>query len=94
MTAVKFKEYSLWCVYDKENAICMIIELYAAMAQAEIEKKEKHQREGIDAKKNRGEWDDYGCPAIMSQKEFLEHYEKVLSGELRPFELMKQLGIN
>lgn len=30
---------------DKENAICMIIELYAAMAQAEIEKKEKHQRE-------------------------------------------------
>lgn len=79
---------------DKENAICMIIELYAAMAQAEIEKKEKHQREGIDAKKNRGEWDDYGCPAIMSQKEFLEHYEKVLSGELRPFELMKQLGIN
>ena len=71
---------------DKENAICMIIELYAAMAQAEIEKKEKHQREGIDAKKNRGEWDDYGCPAIMSQK--------VLSGELRPFELMKQLGIN
>lgn len=82
MTAVKFKEYSLWCVY------------YAAMAQAEIEKKEKHQREGIDAKKNRGEWDDYGCPAIMSQKEFLEHYEKVLSGELRPFELMKQLGIN
>ena len=72
----------------------MLIELYAAMEQAEIEKKEKHQREGIDAKKNRGEWDDYGCPAIMSQKEFLEHYEKVLSGELRPFELMKQLGIN
>lgn len=36
---------------DKENAICMIIELYAAMAQAEIEKKEKHQREGSDVKK-------------------------------------------
>ena len=72
----------------------MLIELYAAMAQAEIEKKEKHQREGSDVKKNRGEWDDYGCPAIMSQKEFLEHYEKVLSGELRPFELMKQIGIN
>lgn len=72
----------------------MLIELYAAMAQAEIEKKEKRQREGIDAKKNRGEWDDYGRPAIMSQKEFLEHYEKVLSGELRPFELMKQLGMS
>ena len=70
----------------------MLIELYAAMAQAEIEKKEKRQREGIDAKKNRGEWDDYGRPAIMSQEEFSEHYEKVLSGELRPFELMKQFG--
>lgn len=72
----------------------MLIELYAAMAQAEIEKKEKHQREGIDAKKNRGEWDDYGRPAIMPQEEFSEHYKKVLSGELRPFELMKQLGMS
>ena len=72
----------------------MLIELYAAMAQAEIEKKEKRQREGIDVKKNRGEWDDYGRPAIMSQKEFLEHSEKVLSGELRPFELMEQLGMS
>lgn len=72
----------------------MLIELYAAMAQAESEKKEKRQREGIAAKKKRGEWDDYGRPAIMSQKEFSEHYEKVLSGELRPFELMKQLGMS
>ena len=72
----------------------MLIELYAAMAQAEIEKKEKRQREGIDAKKNRGEWDDYGRPAIMSQEEFSKQYKKVLSGELRPFELMKQLGMS
>ena len=78
-----------------DNAMArMLIELYVAMAQAEIEKKEKRQREGIDAKKNRGEWDDYGRPAIMSQKEFLEHYEKVLLGELRLFELMKQLGMS
>ena len=44
----------------------MLIELYAAMAQAEIEKKEKRQREGIQAKKERGEWDNYGRPAVMS----------------------------
>lgn len=72
----------------------MLIELYAAMAQAEIEKKEKRQREGIDAEKNRGEWDDYGRPAIMSQDEFADQYKKVLSGELRPFELMKQHGMS
>lgn len=72
----------------------MLIELYATMAQAEIEKKEKRQKEGIQAKKERGEWDDYGRPAIMSQEEFAEHYQKVLSGELRPFELMKRLGMS
>ena len=72
----------------------MLIELYAAMAQAEIEKKEKRQKEGIEAKKARGEWDDYGRPMIMSLEEFAEHYRKVLSGELRPFELMKQLGMS
>ena len=71
----------------------MLIELYAAMAQAEIEKKEKRQREGIDSKKARGEWDDYGRPAVMPIDEFSEHYQKVVSGEIRPFELMKQLGI-
>lgn len=57
-------------------------------------RRKKCQREGIDAKKNRGEWDDYGRPAIMSQDEFADQYKKVLSGELRPFELMKQLGMN
>lgn len=36
----------------------MLIELYAAMAQAEIEKKEKRQREGIEQMKERGEWDN------------------------------------
>lgn len=72
----------------------MLIELYATMAQAEMEKKEKRQKEGIRAKKERGEWDDYGRPAVMSQDEFAEHYKKVISGELRPFELMKQLGMS
>ena len=72
----------------------MLIELYAAMAQAEIEKKEKRQREGIEAKKTRGEWDDYGRPAVMSLEEFALQYQKVQSGDLRPFELMKQLGMS
>lgn len=72
----------------------MLIELYAAMAQAEIEKKEKRQREGIDAKKARGEWDDYGRPAVMSIEDFAAEYQKVLSGEIKPFELMKKLGMS
>ena len=35
------------------------------MAQVEIEKREKRQREGIEQKKARGEWDDYGRPRVM-----------------------------
>ena len=72
----------------------MLIELYAAMAQAEIEKKEKRQKEGIQAKKERGEWDDYGRPATMTVDAFAEEYKKVQNGEIRPFQLMKQLGMS
>lgn len=72
----------------------MLIELYAAMAQAEIEKKEKRQREGIEAMKARGEWDNYGRPSIVADGNFAKEYQKVLSGEIRPFELMKKLGIS
>ena len=72
----------------------MLIELYAAMAQAEIEKKEKRQREGINAKKARGDWDNYGRPHVMSMEDFSREYQKVLSGELRPFELMMLLKMS
>lgn len=72
----------------------MLIELYATMAQAEIEKKEKRQKEGIQAKKERGEWDDYGRPAVISLEEFAKEYKKVTDGIIRPFELMKQLGMS
>lgn len=54
----------------------MMIELYASMAQAEIEKKEKRQREGIEQKKARGEWDDYGTYA---------GYKQVLESRIIPY---------
>lgn len=69
----------------------MLIELYATMAEAEMEKKEKRQREGIQAKKDRGEWDDYGRPRVMSLADFTVHYESVVQGKKKPFELMYEL---
>ena len=50
----------------------MLIELYATMAQAEVEKKEKRQRAGIEAMKARGEWDRYGRPRIQLPENFDE----------------------
>lgn len=73
----------------------MMIELYASMAQAEMEKKEKRQREGIQAKKERGEWADYGRPHAQGREYFFSGgYDRVLSGELRPIDLMKQLNLS
>ena len=72
----------------------MLIELYAAMAQSEIEKKEKRQREGIEAKRARGEWSEYGRPSAVDIEDFKIQYQKVVDGQMRPTELMKQLGIS
>ena len=71
----------------------MMIELYASMAQAEMEKKEKRQREGIEAKKLRGEWDDYGRPSVMKQETFDENFQSVISGKMTPTQLRKSLGM-
>lgn len=71
----------------------MLIELYAAMAQAELEKKEKRQREGIEAKKARGEWDDYGRPYALEFDKFVLEYERVLRKEIRPVDCMRILGL-
>lgn len=71
----------------------MMIELYASMAQAELEKKEKRQREGIEAKKARGEWSDYGRPRVMEVSEFAKKHRAVELGTKKPFELMKELGM-
>lgn len=71
----------------------MLIELYAAMAQSEIEKKEKRQAEGIQAKKDRNEWEDYGRPRVVSLDIFRKEYQRVVAGDIKPFQLMKELGL-
>lgn len=71
----------------------MMLELYASMAQAEIEKKEKRQAEGISEMKRRGEWERYGRPKAMDFDTFSKNYERVLKGEVKPFELIDELGL-
>ena len=52
----------------------MMIELYASMAQAEMEKKEKRQKEGMEAKRLRGEWDEVGRPRAIEQEKFNQEF--------------------
>ena len=71
----------------------MMLELYASMAQAEIEKKEKRQREGIKAKKERGEWEDYGRPSIEKPDNWDAVIAQWEGKEITAVEAMKRLGL-
>ncbi|BDF45166.1 resolvase [Lachnospiraceae bacterium] len=71
----------------------LLIEVYATMAQAEMEKKEKRQKEGIQDMKARGDWDRYGRPPVISIDEFRKEYKKVEKKECTPKELMNQLNM-
>lgn len=71
----------------------MLIELYAAMAQAEVEKKEKRQREGIKQMKARGEWDKYGRPRIKQPDNWKEVIQSWKAGEITAVEAMRLTGM-
>lgn len=71
----------------------VLIEIYAAMAQAEVEKKEKQQRDGIQAKKDRGDWADYGRPHVIEFEKFSNAFKSVEDGKIKPVELMRQLDM-
>ena len=71
----------------------MLIEFYDCMARSELERKQKRQREGIEAMKKRGEWDKYGRPRKMSKEDFAKEYERVISGEIGSLALQRELGL-
>lgn len=72
----------------------MIIELYACLAEGELEKKNKRQREGIEAMKTRGEWEKYGRPRRSTLAKFAEVYKLVEEGVIKATEAAKQLGMS
>ncbi|MDO0823092.1 recombinase family protein [Desulfosporosinus nitroreducens] len=71
----------------------MLVEMYATFAHAEMQKREKRQREGIESMKVRGEWEKYGRPKAIDFNLFVKAYKDVEEGTLKPFECMKQLGM-
>lgn len=71
----------------------VLIEIYASLAQAEMEKKEKRQREGMEAKKLRGEWDEVGRPRAIEPEKFNQEFLRVIEREVTPTQLQKELGL-
>ena len=76
-----------------ETINSMLIEIYACFAQTEIEKKEKRQKEGIAAKKARGDWDDYGRPKVQRPRNWDTVIAAWRAGEITAMEAMRQTGI-
>lgn len=69
----------------------MLIELYATMAQAEIEKKEKRQKEGIATAKSRGV--RFGRPAANYPESWENVYKSWKAGNCKAVDAMKELGL-
>lgn len=78
----------LACIND------MLISFYDLQARTELARKQKRQREGIEAMKARGEWDRYGRPRKMSKEDFAKEYQRVLYGEIGSLALMRELQLN
>ena len=73
----------------------ILIEVLGAVAEQERNKIRSRQREGINAKKARGEWDDYGRPAkVIDEKTVSEFREKIKKGEMTVTECCRELGIS
>ena len=54
----------------------------------------KRQREGIEMKKLRGEWADYGRTPAIGEDAFDAAFLKVIAGEITLTELRKELGLS
>lgn len=72
----------------------MLISFYDLMARTELQRRKKRQMEGIEAKKKRGDWGNYGRPRKMTQPVFEEHYKRVVNNEIGSLALMRELGLN
>lgn len=93
-TLTELPKDNLMATMMMETINNMLIEMYASFAHAEMEKRAKRQKEGIEAKKTRGEWDNYGRPRVVDSKEFVKYYKRVLQGKLKPVEVMSLMNIN
>ena len=88
-TLIEINEQNKW-VMDLINQI--LIEVYAAMAQAELEKRAKRQREGIDIALEKGV--QFGRkPIPINEGLFVAVYKRWRAGEITARRAMSELGV-
>lgn len=77
-------------VADMVNNV--LIEVMGAIAEQERIKIKTRQSEGIQAMKQRGDWEKYGRPKIEVPN-FAHYYKKTADGEMSVAEAIRELGI-
>lgn len=77
-------------VLDMINKI--LIEVYASLAEQEMEKRVKRQREGIEVAKAAGKYKGR-IPIKIDKAKFISIYEKYKAGEISAIQAMQELGI-
>lgn len=77
-------------VLDMINKI--LIEVYASLAEQEMEKRVKRQREGIEVAKAAGKYKGR-IPIKIDRDKFMAVYEKYRSGEISAVQAMQQLSL-
>lgn len=75
--------------------ICdLVVQILAYLTDAERKKNLEAQKMGIVAKKERGEWEEYGRPRLISRECFANEYQKVKKNQITEKELQEKLGIS
>ena len=73
----------------------MLIELYASLAEGEMHKRVKRQREGYEALRASGKWEEVmGRPRALAKDTFEKDYKLVLEGKMRPVDLMRKHNLS
>ena len=70
-----------------------MMQQYLEENMAELEKKEKRQKEGMEAKRLRGEWDEVGRPRAIEQERFNQEFMRVVQKKVTPTQLQRELGL-
>jgi DNA invertase Pin-like site-specific DNA recombinase len=70
----------------------LIIQLYSTFSELETRKRAERQKQAIEImKKDPKKWRRYGRPSLKIPDDFVEVYEKVQSGDIKPFDAIKKL---
>lgn len=72
----------------------LVVQIMAYIADMERKKNRESQRMGIEAKRERGEWDEYGRPRKISKEKFKKEYKNVQKRKITDKELQKRLEVS